>query len=401
MTGTVIIGAGQAGAAVAENLRKLGYEGRLTLVGAEKFPPYERPPLSKSYLLGEVTKERLFLRPKSVFAENEIELKLGTPVTKVDTTTRSVRFGDAELPYEHLVFATGSDPVKLPAAIGGSLEGVHTVRTLLDIDEMSPRFVAGARVLIIGGGYVGLEAAAVAAKLGLNVTLVEMAPRILNRVACAQTADIIRAEHSRHGVDIREGVGLERLIGDDRITAAALTDGSCLDIDFAVVGIGIRPSDSLAQLSGLAIDNGISVDRCGQTSVPNIWAAGDCASFPYKGARIRLESVQNAIDQAEAVARNILGQKTTYLPYPWFWSDQYDLKLQIAGLNTGYDQIASRESGAGLSHWYFRNGDFLAVDAINAPRDYMVGKRLLESGRSISPSEAANPAIDLKTLLRS
>jgi len=401
MTGTVIVGAGQAGTSVAESLRKLGYEGRLTLVGAEVFPPYERPPLSKSYLLGEAKKERLFLRPETIFAENEIELRLGTPATKVDTTTQSIRFGDAELPYEHLVFATGSDPVKLPAEIGGSLEGVHTVRTLLDIDEMSPRFVDGARVLIIGGGYVGLEAAAVAAKLGLNVTLVEMAPRILNRVACAQTADVIRTQHSRHGVNIREGVGLKQLIGNDKVIAAALTDGSYIDIDFAIVGIGIRPSVSLAQLSGLKIDNGIAVDHFGQTSVPHIWAAGDCASFPYKGDRIRLESVQNAIDQADAVARNILGQETMYLPYPWLWSDQYDLKLQIAGLNIGYDQIVSRETGAGLSHWYFKNGDFLAVDAINAPRDYMVGKRLLESNKTILPSEAADLTIDLKMLLRS
>ncbi|MEM7753122.1 MAG: FAD-dependent oxidoreductase, partial [Pseudomonadota bacterium] len=269
-----------------------------------------------------------------------------------------------------------------------------------DIDAMSPLFQSGARVLVVGGGYIGLEAAAVAAKLGLQVTLVEQAPRILGRVAAEETADVIRDAHRAHGVEIVEGVGLKELSGGDHVSTAHLSDGRSLEVDFVIVGIGIRPESALAEGAGLTIDNGIAVDTYGRTSDPNIWAAGDCASFPYRGTRLRLESVQNAIDQAETVAANMLGAETAYDPVPWFWSDQYDLKLQIAGLNMGYDHVVRRGAAPSVSHWYFRNGGFLAVDAINAPRDFMVGKRLLEAGKGVGPNTIGDPAIDLKALLR-
>lgn len=399
MSGIVIIGAGQAGASLAEKLRKEGYDGSITLVGAEQFPPYERPPLSKSYLLGEIPRERLFLRPEAIYAENDISLRLGEAVSVIDTDAQIVAIGGDQVSYDHLALTTGSEPIRLPASVGAELEGVFTIRSLADIANVSPRFVPSSRVLIVGGGYIGLEAAAVAAKLDLDVTLVEMAPRILGRVACEETADVVRESHIQNGVDIREGVGLARLIGHGSVTGAELTDGTTLDVDFVVVGIGVRPSVDVAEAIGLAIDNGIATDAMGRTNIKNVWAAGDCASFPYQGRRIRLESVQNAIDQAEVVAINMLGAETPYVPYPWFWSDQYDLKLQIAGLNTGYDQVVVRATGATQSHWYFRDGRFLAVDAINSPRDYMVGKRILEAGKTIKPAQAADPRTDLKALL--
>ena len=226
-----------------------------------------------------------------------------------------------------------------------------------------------------------------------------MADRILNRVACEETANYFRDLHTSHGVKILEGVGLERLIGDERVTQAQLSDGDVLDIDFAVVGVGIAPVTTLAEMAGVELDNGIKTDAHGRSSNPNIWAAGDCASFPYRGGRIRLESVPNAIDQAEIVATNITGGSEEYIAKPWFWSDQYDVKLQIAGLSTGYDKIVSRITDGSASYWYYKGTELLAVDAMNAPRDYMVGKRLIEAGRSPDASDVANLETELKSLL--
>lgn len=398
--GIVIIGAGQAGASLAEKLRSEGYQDQITLIGQESVPPYERPPLSKSYLLAESEKERLFLRPKAIYAEKDITLRLGAPVSAIDAEAKTVTVGGEQMSYDQLALTTGSDPIRLPDAIGGGLDGVFTVRTLADIDAMAPRFTDGARVLVVGGGYIGLEAAAVASKLGLKVTLVEMADRILGRVASGETADVIRAVHLEHGVDIREGVGLVRLTGEGTVSGAELSDGSTLDVDFVIAGIGIRPSTTLAEAAGLHCENGIVVDTFGQTSAKHVWAAGDCTSFPHKGAMMRLESVQNAIDQAQTTARNMLGANTPYQPFPWFWSDQYDIKLQIAGLNAGYDQVVIRKGAAGQSFWYFKDGAFISVDAIDAARDYMVGKRLLEMGKTITPEQASDPDTNLKALLR-
>ena len=401
MNGIVIVGAGQAGATLAETLRAKGFEGALTLIGAETDLPYERPPLSKAYLLGEMARERLYLRPEAIYAEKGIALRLGAPVTHLDTAARTLTVGGETVAYDQLALTTGSVPNRLPARMGGDLDHVFTVRSLADIDRMQPFFARNARVLIVGGGYIGLEAAAVAAKLGLRVVLVEMAERILGRVAAPETADVIRAEHLAHGVDIREGVGLETLIGDEgRVTGARLTDGSDLAVDFVIVGTGIRPDTRLAEEAGIACENGIIVDALGRTSAAGVWAAGDCASFPYKGGRLRLESVQNAIDQAQVVAANMLGAGEAYVPYPWFWSDQYNLKLQIAGLSTGYDRIVVRKAEGAVSHWYYRGETLLAVDAINAPRDYMVGKRLLEMGRSADPAAVADPETNMKALLK-
>ncbi len=396
----VVIGAGQAGAALVAKLRGIGHAGPITLIGDEAAPPYQRPPLSKAYLMGEMDQERLYLRSAEFYASHDITLRLHETVTAIGAAAKTVTTDRQVLHYDQLALTTGSTPRRLPGAIGGDLQGVYTVRTLQDVDKMRPEFTAGRRVVIIGGGYIGLEAAAVASKLGLDVTVVELAPRILQRVAAPETSDHFRALHRSHGVSILEGVGLDRLLGQDRVTAARLTDGRELPADFVIAGVGVLPATALAEMAGLTIENGIRTDATGRTSDPNIWSAGDCASFPWRGGRLRLESVQNAIDQAELVAENMAGAAKDYVPSPWFWSDQFDCKLQIAGLNTGYDHIVTRgPDGEAVSFWYFRGDQLLAIDAMNDPRAYMVGKRLLETGRSVSPEVIRDPQTVLKALL--
>ena len=400
MGGLMIVGAGQAGAALAAKARTLGYGGKITMFGAENSAPYQRPPLSKAYLLGEMEAERLWLRAPSFYAENDITLHLGQEVTQIDPLAKTIRAAGKTLAYDHLALTTGALPRRLPAAIGGDLAGVYTVRNLADVDAMRGQFVAGRRLVIIGGGYIGLEAAAVARKLGLNVHLIEMAPRILQRVAAPETSAYIAALHRAQGVQILEGTALARILGKDSATGVQLSDGREIAADFILVGVGVIPSSALAEAAGLALDNGIATDAFGRTSDPSIWAAGDCASFPYQGGRIRLESVGNAIDQAEVVAENIMGANRPYLARPWFWSDQYDLKLQIAGLNTGYDATITRgPEGGAMSVWYFRADHLLAVDAMNDPRAYMVGKRLIEAGLSPAKSAVADMSVPLKNLL--
>ena len=400
MSGIVIIGAGQAGSSLAIKLRALGYQGTVTLIGEEPYAPYQRPPLSKTYLLGEMALERLYLRPEEVYRDQNIELRLGTQVTAIDPVAQVISLGAETLSYDQLALTTGSTPRLLPEAIGGRLQNVFAVRGLADVDAMRPAFERGGHVLIIGGGYIGLEAAAVAAKRGLKVTLVEMADRILQRVACAQTSDYFRALHQSHGVTLLEGVGLSSLTGTEHVTGAILSNGATLDIDFAIVGVGIQPNTQLADAAGLTLNNGIETNALGQTSQSKIWAAGDCASFPYQGERIRLESVPNAIDQAEVVAANMLGAQKAYHATPWFWSDQYDVKLQIAGLNQGFENVVTRIGEAGRSHWYYKAGQVLAVDAMNDPRAYMVAKRLIEAGKTADSALVADPGSNLKALLR-
>ena len=402
MSHVVVIGAGQAGASCVAKLRSAGFEGEITLIGAETVPPYQRPPLSKAYLMGEMAEERLYLRPEAFYADNNITLRLGTWVSAVNALEKTIHLADGgTLFYDELVLTTGAFPRKLPASIGGELDGVFTVRDLADADAMAPAFQPGKRLLVIGGGYIGLEAAAVASKLGLQVTLVEMADRILQRVAAPETSDYFRALHRSHGVDIREGVGLVRLTGDGHVTGAELTDGTVLDIDFAVVGVGITPATALAESAGVDVGNGIVTDDHGRTSDPHIWAAGDCATCNFEGQTIRLESVGNAIDQAEAVAVNIMGGDRPYVPKPWFWSDQYDCKLQIAGLNLGYTDVYIRKGEDGAqSHWYYKGDRLIAVDAMNDARNYMIGKRLIEGGKSPDPALITDPATDMKALLK-
>ncbi len=400
MTDVVVVGGGQAAASLVAKLRSKGFEGTITLIGEEPVPPYQRPPLSKAYLLGEMEEERLYLRPATYYAENAIDLHIGEKVIAVDRDNKEVMAGGRAVKYDELVLCTGSVPRRLPAGIGGALDGVYVVRTLADVDAMCPSCVSGKRVLVVGGGYIGLEAAAVCAKLGLTVTLVEAADRILQRVAAPETSAWFRDLHRARGVDLREGTGLVRLLGEGHVTGAELADGTTLDVDMVIVGVGIAPATELAEGCGLEVLNGIAVDSHGRTSDPSVWAAGDCASFPHGEGRIRLESVGNAIDMGELVAGNIMGAGRSYVPKPWFWSDQYDVKLQIAGLNTGYDRIVVRRDGEALSHWYYEGDTLLAVDAMNDSRAYMVGKRLIEGGRTPDPEAVADPETQLKALLK-
>lgn len=397
----VVIGAGQAGFSVASKLRDFGHAGPITLVGNEAQPPYQRPPLSKAYLLGEMTADRLYLRPVEFYRQKSIDLRLSSHVESIDRTKREATLEDgSKLPYSRLVLATGARPRLLPAVIGGALDGIYYVRNLADIDAMSAEFGAGRRVLVVGGGYIGLEAAAVAAKLGLSVTLIEAAPRILQRVAARETSDYFRRLHLDRAVDVREGVGLKTLVGKKRVTGAVLSDGTEFPIDFVIAGIGVDPNIELAVGCDLEVENGVKVDGHCRTSDPTILAAGDCASFPWGGGRIRLESVGNAIDQAESAAMTIVGKERVYDAKPWFWSDQFDVKLQIAGLSAGYEKVVVRPGqGAAVSFWYYRGPVLLAVDAMNDPRAYMVAKRLVDAGRSPDPSLVSDPAVDLRSLL--
>ncbi len=404
MTGRlVIVGAGQAGFALAAKLRGLGDSRPITIVGAEENLPYQRPPLTKKYLLGEMAFDRLLFRPEHWYADNNVEIRVSTWVEQIDRAAKRIAMQDGStLDYDTLALATGSTPRRLPASVGGTLEGVYLARDKRDADRLAGEMRPGRRVLIIGGGYIGLEAAAVARHRGLEVTLIEMSDRILQRVAAKETADIFRAIHQKHDVVIREKTGLKQLVGrGGHVAAAELSDGSTIDVDFVVVGIGVAPNDRLAKEAGLEVGNGIVVDAFARTSDPSIFAMGDCVELPWEGGRIRLESVQNAVDQAEAAAAIIAGSEKAYDPKPWFWSDQYDVKLQIAGFNLGYDETllrpGAREGAASV--WYFKQGRFIAVDAINDAKAYVAGKKLLETGANPSREILADPAADLKQLL--
>lgn len=404
MTHYIVVGAGQAGQSIVTTLRGQGFEGQITLIGEESAIPYQRPPLSKAYLLGNMELDRLYLRPTQYYVDENIDLRISALVTGIDAAAKTITLetdGNVEtLHYDALALTTGSAARRLPAAIGGDLDGVYTMRSLADADAVAPEFVAGKSVLIVGGGYIGLEAAAVAAKKGLKVTLVEMSDRILQRVASRETSDYFRTLHESHGVIIREGVGLNRLTGETRVTGAELSDGSTLDVDFVIVGVGIVPGTALAEAAGIAVDNGIKTDLFARTSDPSIYAAGDCASYPQNGVQVRLESVGNAIDQGAIVAKNMLGQNVEYTPKPWFWSDQYDVKLQIAGLSIGHDQVVVRDGAGMRSHWYYKDGKLIAIDAMGDTRGYMVAKRLIESGKTADPMVVADPNADLKALLK-
>lgn len=400
----LVVGAGQAGFAAAAKLRALKDGRPITIVGAEDVLPYQRPPLSKKYLLGDMSFDRLLFRPEQWYADHNVEVRLSTWVEQIRPDGKQVLLQDGTvLEYGTLLLATGSTPRQLPAAIGGALKGVYVMRDKRDADLLAEAMLPGRRVLIIGGGYIGLEAAAVARQLGLEVTVIEMAERILQRTSAKETADIIRSIHQAHDVVIREKTGLDHLIGNDgHVRAAKLSDGTVIDVDCVIVGIGVVPNDQIADIAGLDVKNGIVVDAFGRTSDPSIFAAGDCASFPWQEGRIRFESVQNAVDQAEAVAAVIAGGDAPYRPKPWFWSDQYDVKLQIAGFNLGYDQTLLRpgDRAGTYSVWYFKEGALVSVDAINDATAYVVGRKLLELG--ISPDKAAlvDPDGDLKQLLR-
>ena len=401
-TDVLIVGAGHAGAACAIALRQGKFEGAILVVGAEPELPYERPPLSKEYLAGDKTFDRLLIRPESFWAERDIGFQFNTTVTAIDAAAHTVTTASGEvIGYKHLVWATGGAPRELPGA--HHLKGVHTVRTRADADRMMAELPDVERAVVIGGGYIGLEAAAVLSKFGKKVVLLEALDRVLARVAGEDLSRFIEAEHRAHGVDVRLGVGLDRVLGEDKVTGVRLADGQVLDAQMVIVGIGIIPAVQPLIEAGAVGGNGVDVDGQCRTSLPDVFAIGDCARHANRyaeGAHVRLESVQNANDQATVAAKAILGQPVEYDATPWFWSNQYDIKLQTVGLSIGFDQAVVRGDTASRSFSiiYLKAGRVIALDCVNAVKDYVQGRKLVIDGARIDPARLADATVPLKDL---
>jgi len=402
----VIIGGGQAAAQACASLRMWGYEGELTVIGDEAALPYQRPPLSKAYMKGEMPEERLYFKPHAWYEDQKIDLILGEAASKIDRTAREVHLErGGVLSYDALIIATGSRPRALPVD-GADLENVFDLRDLADVERIRPNMVEGRRLVIVGAGYIGLEAAAVARQMGLEVTVLEMEPRVLARVTSPVMSEFFEAEHTRQGVDIRCGARLASLSGKDgKVTEAHLADGTVIPADIVLVGIGIVPNVELAEDAGIACSNGILTDEDARTNDPRIFAAGDCASRPlvHYGRRGRLESVHNAIEQGKLAAAAILGKDQPRLDCPWFWSDQYDLKLQIAGLSTDYDEVVVRgdPEARKFAAFYLRNGKLIAVDAINSPPEFLASKKLIITGATIAPDVLRDTSVSMKEIAAS
>lgn len=401
----VIVGAGHGGAQCAIALRQNGFEGSIAMIGREPEPPYERPPLSKEYFAREKTFDRLYIRPPQFWAEKGVDLTLGVEVTAVDPVAKTLTLSDgATCAYGALVWATGGDPRKLPTP-GAELAGVHAVRTREDCDQLMGEIDGGVRnIAVIGGGYIGLEAAAVLTKLGCQVTLLEALPRVLARVAGPDLSAFYEKEHRDHGVDLRTGVTIARLVGEGRVSGVELGDGSVVPADAVIVGIGIVPAVGPLIAAGAAGGNGVDVDEYCLTSLPDVYAIGDCAAFAADyagGAVMRVESVQNANDQATCVAKAICGNAQPYHAFPWFWSNQYDLRLQTAGLSVGYDQTVVRgdPEQRAFSVVYLKAGKVIALDCVNMVKDYVQGRKLVEAGVSPDLDQLADAGVALKDLL--
>lgn len=399
----VIIGAGQAGGEAAQRLRQAGFQGQVTLIGEEPHPPYQRPPLSKKYLLGELSAEHLLLRPASLYAEEGIALELDTKVVRIDRDGRTVHLENgAQIPFDALILATGARPRKLPFS-GADREGVHMFRTAADVDAIRPRLVAGARLAVIGAGFIGLEVAAIARRLGLEVTVIEFADRPLPRVTSPSVAEFFHRKHLSEGVRFYFGARATALSGDSCVAAVGLANGSEIAADTVVVGIGVTPETALARECGLEVNDGIVADEYCRTSDPNIFAIGDCASRPlahYGNRRCRLESVHNAVESAKVAVATIL-RRSQALEAPWFWSDQFELKLQMAGLSQGYDSIIYRGKmdERSFAAFYYQGERLIAVDAVNRPAEYLGAKLLIQTGRTLAPNLISDTSRTMKELV--
>jgi 3-phenylpropionate/trans-cinnamate dioxygenase ferredoxin reductase subunit len=396
----VIIGAGQAGAQAVASLRAEGYSGAITLVGDEPFPPYQRPPLSKAYLAGDFARERLFLKPDSFYTESKCELRLGTRATRIERAAKTVQLADGSaIPYDRLLLATGAKVRTLPIP-GSELKGVHYLRGIADADALRRHFQPGASFAVVGGGYIGLEVAAVAVKQGVDVTVLETADRLMVRAASPRVSAFYEQEHRSHGVSLLLNATARGFEGADSV-AAVITNAGKIPADIVLVGVGIEPEIELARGAGLTCDNGIVVDETTATSDPDIFAAGDCTNHPaFSGGRVRLESVQNAIDQAKHAALGLLGRPAPYREVPWFWSDQYDLKLQIAGLARPNDITVLRGNpdSRKFAVFHLRDGVVAAVEAVNAAPEYIAGRRLIAARASVPPARLADTTIPAKSL---
>lgn len=402
--GTVIVGAGQGGYQVAASLREAGYAEPIILIGEEQDAPYQRPPLSKAYLLGETTADRLLLRQSNYYEKHSIDLRTGERATAIERTARQVRLTSGKsIAYDHLVLATGAHNRALPVH-GAELPGVLYLRTRADADAIKQRFAAAQSVVVAGAGFIGLELAAVASKLGKQVIVIEPLARCMSRVVSPSMSQFFAEAHIGWGVDLKLNTRLAAIEGGSAgVQGVTTVEGLKIAADLVLVGIGIEPAVALAGDAGLAIDNGIAVDARLTTSDPAISAIGDCASFPdaATGKRIRLESVQNAIDQGRCVAKRIAGQSVDYAAVPWFWSDQRDLKLQMVGLTAGCDRTVVRGDphARAFSVFCFRGSTLVGIESVNKPADHMFGRRLLGAGQTIAPDEAADLSFDLKARL--
>ncbi len=396
----VIIGAGQAGAQAVASLRGEGYAGALTMVGDEPYAPYQRPPLSKTYLAGTFERERLFLKPDAFYTEAKCDLILGVAATSIDRAAKTVTLADGrKLPYHKLLLATGSRVREIQVP-GATLPGVHYLRSIADVDALRPAFQSCKSLAVVGGGFIGLEVAAVARKFGLAVRVFEAMDRLMARVVSHPVSAFYNDVHRAAGVDIEVNVGVEAFEGDGKLEAIR-AGGRSWPADVALVGIGIVPNCELARDAGLTCDGGISVDRHAQTADPDIFAAGDCTKHLGRdGNLIRLESVQNAIDQTKHAALAMLGKPVPYREVPWFWSDQYDLKLQIAGLAGPNDRIVLRgdPTARKFAVFHLREGRLAAVEAVNAAPEYIVGRKLIADGALVAAERLADTAIPMKNI---
>ncbi len=402
--GTIIVGAGQGGYQVAASLREAGYEEPVTIIGDEPVAPYQRPPLSKAYLLGEMTQDRLMLRPDSFYDTRGIDLLLGGRVTEIDRNASRIHFASgSSLSYDHLVLALGARNRLLPLE-GADLDGVMYLRTLAESDAIHARFEAAKTIVVIGAGFIGLELAAVASKFGKEVHVVEALPRVMSRAVSPAISQFYADAHTAWGTAMHLNAHLQKIDGEGgRVTGVTLAGGRTIAADLVLVGIGIVPNVELAEAAGLKVDNGIVVDKHLATIDLAISAIGDCAAFPdpVTHRHIRLESVQNAVDQARCVATRITGNAKVYNAVPWFWSDQRDLKLQMVGLTNACDHTVIRGDVAAraFSVFCFRNGKLAGIESVNRAADHMFGRRLLAANESVTPEEAADLAFDLKARL--
>ena len=400
----IIAGASHAAAMLAPSLRQQGWQGRIIVVGAEASIPYHRPPLSKDYLAGEKTLDEILIRPAKVYEKSEVEFILETTVESINRGEKTVRLSNNEtLPYGKLALTVGSQvrKVNLP---GTDLDGVFYLRDLEDVARISEYISPGANAVIVGGGYIGLETAAVLNKKGMNVTVLEMMERVMQRVTAPVVSEFYTRVHEEEGVSIRCGVGVSGFKGNGRVAKVLCSDGSGFAADLVIIGVGILPNTALAEAAGLEVDNGIVVNDRAQTSDPDIFAAGDCTNHhnPIYDRRIRLESVQNATDQSRVAAGAACGKEVSYNAVPWFWSEQYDLMLQIAGLSQGYDEIITRgDPGEGRSFaaFYLKAGKVIAVDAINKPQEFMFSKKLIALQKTVDKKRLADAGTPIKELL--
>ncbi len=398
----VIAGAGHAAGQVVASLRHDGYDGRIVLVGNEPWLPYQRPPLSKKFLAGKMSAERLYVKPTSFYEDAGVELHLDSEISAIDRDARTLTIaGGDDIPYDTLVLAVGSRVRRLHVD-GEQLGRVHYLRSIADVEAIRADLEAGRRLVVIGAGYIGLEVAAVAREAGLEVTVIEMADRVMSRVVSPEISDFYQIEHTNQGVRFRLSTSVSELRGKKRVKAVITSEDEEIPADLVVIGIGIVPNTELASAAGLGVDDGIVVDEHCRTADPAVYAVGDCTSHPNAiyDCRLRLESVHNALEQAKTAAANICGRNVAYCDVPWFWSDQYDLKLQIAGLSRGFDDVVIRGNPAerSFSCLYLRDGRLIAVDAINAPRDFVQSKPLIAEHAALDVERLADATIPLRDL---